>query len=112
MANTMPALRLWLRPPRNLMVVFLLVMLLPAATLVFLGVRLLDQDRALANQRQTEILEHAADSAVRVLEQDIAILTKRLAGSACAPATIPDGSVCMVLDGNRIEASPAGRLPY
>jgi len=44
MAGTMAELRLWLRPPRNLLVVFLLVMFLPAATLVFLGVRLLEQD--------------------------------------------------------------------
>ena len=38
-------------PPRNLMLVFLLVMLLPAAMLVFLGVRLLEQDRAPAKGR-------------------------------------------------------------
>jgi len=81
MASTMAQLHLWLRPPRNLLVVFLLVMFLPAATLVFLGVRLLEQDRALANQRQIEILEHTADSLVRGFEQELATLAKRhLAG--------------------------------
>jgi hypothetical protein len=45
MADMMARLRAWLRPPRNLLVLFLLVILLPAATLVVLGVRLLEQDR-------------------------------------------------------------------
>lgn len=34
-------LRAWLRPPRNLLVMFLAVVLLPAATLVVLDTRLL-----------------------------------------------------------------------
>jgi hypothetical protein len=41
----MPRLRRWLRPPRDLMILFLLVMLAPAATLVVLGFRLFEQDR-------------------------------------------------------------------
>ena len=68
MADMMARLRAWLRPPRNLLVLFLLVIFLPAATLIFLGVRLLEQDRALASQRQTEVLDRAADLAVRALE--------------------------------------------
>ena len=56
MSSSMERLRLWLRPPRNLFILFLAVVALPAATLVLLGVRLLEQDRALARQRQTETL--------------------------------------------------------
>jgi hypothetical protein len=55
MADTMAGLRLWLRPPRNLMIVFLLVMLLPTATLVFLSVRLIEQDRVLVNPTSDRI---------------------------------------------------------
>ncbi len=49
----MPGLRSWLRPPRDLLMLFLLVMLAPAATLVVLGLRLVEQDRALERQRLT-----------------------------------------------------------
>jgi signal transduction histidine kinase len=94
------------------LVVFLLVMLLPAATLVFVGVRLLQQDRALANQRQMEILEHSADSAVRFLGQEFTTLMERLAGTGCTPATASEGSVCVIFRGDRVEAIPPGRLPY
>jgi signal transduction histidine kinase len=112
MAGTMAELRLWLRPPRNLLAVFLLVMFLPAATLVFLGVRLLEQDRALANQRQIEILEHSADSVVRLLEQDLGSLAKRLAGPAWTPAEVPEGSVYVAFHSEQIDAIPPGRLAY
>ncbi len=105
-------LHLWLRPPRNLLVVFLLVMFLPAATLVFLGVRLLEQDRALANQRQIEILEHTADSVVRAFEQELATLAKRLEGPPWTPAEIPEGSIYVTFRSDWIDAIPPGRLPY
>jgi hypothetical protein len=83
----MPRLRAWLRPPRNHLILFGVVLLLPAAALIALGVRLLDQDRALARQREGEILEHAADQGVRSLDQDLAALRKRLAGPPCASRT-------------------------
>jgi len=107
----MAGLRLWLRPPRNLLVLFALVTLLPAATLVVLGVRLLQQDRALAEQRRGEMLEHAADRAVRALEQEILSLTRRLK-EGFAPADVPDGAVYAVLRAGRIDALPAARMPY
>ena len=56
---------------RNLLILFVLIVCLPAATLIVLGLRLLDQDRALARQRQIELLDRAADHAVGVLEQEL-----------------------------------------
>ena len=112
MSNSMERLRAWLRPPRNLFILFLAVVALPAATLLLLGVRLLEQDRALARQRQTEILEQACDRGVRALEQNLAILTKRLADPSWAPADIPGDSVYVVLRPDRVQATPPGRLPY
>src|SRR5229473_900516 len=109
MSGTMAELRLWLRPPRNLLVVFLLVMFLPAATLVFLGVRLLEQDRALANQRQIEILEHTADFIIRGLEQQIAALEKRLAGPPWTLTDVPEGSVYVAFHSDRIDGIPPDR---
>jgi len=51
----------WFRPPRYLLTLFLAIMLVFAATLGWLGWRLLEQDRALESQRTQERLDNAAD---------------------------------------------------
>ncbi|MGH9602309.1 MAG: hypothetical protein ACRD24_07950, partial [Terriglobales bacterium] len=65
MAQSFPSKSMWLnrwfRPPRYLLTLFLAVMLVLAATLGWLGWRLLEQDRALESQRIQERLENAAD---------------------------------------------------
>src|SRR5262249_25471654 len=112
MTPDMSKLRAWFRPPRNLLIFFVLVVGVPAATLIALGLRLLDQDRALARQRQLELLDHAADQGVRSLEQDIAARMKRLAAAPCTPADVLDDAVCVVLHADGIEAFPPNRIPY
>ena len=72
----MLGLRPWLRPPGSLLLLFVVVTLLPAVTLVFLGVRLLQQDRALAEQRRFEILDHAP-----VLTRELELASDRLCDS-------------------------------
>ena len=52
---------------QKLIFVLVAVLCLPAATLAWLGVRLLDLDNALEAQRQTESREQAANRAVQVL---------------------------------------------
>ncbi len=116
----MASLRTWLRPPRNLLALFGVVIFVPTATLITLGVRLLDQDRALARQRQAELLERAADQGVRALSQDFEAIRKRLDGPLCDPkqrpaysvTDAPDDSVWIVLRPDRFEAIPPERLPY
>jgi two-component system phosphate regulon sensor histidine kinase PhoR len=108
----MQRLRIWLRPPRNLLILFLAVVALPAATLVALGVRLLEQDRALIRQRQTEILERAGDRSVSALEQNFALWIKRLADPTWVSPELPEDSVYVLLRANRVQARPSGRLPY
>lgn len=76
------------------------------------GIRLLDQDRALAHQRQLELLDHAADQGVRFLEQDLAARMKRLLGPPCTLDELPYDAVCIVLQSDRIEAVPPQRIPY
>ena len=112
MADMMARPGRWLRPPRNLLVLFLLVIFLPAATLIILGVRLLEQDRALASQRQTEVLDRAADLAVRALELDLAHLRSHLIADSWGSADVPEGSVHVTFRPERIDVSPPGRLPY
>jgi signal transduction histidine kinase len=55
------SLRQWFRSPRYLLTLFLVIMLVLAATLSWLGWRLVEQDRALENQRTQERLDNAAD---------------------------------------------------
>jgi two-component system phosphate regulon sensor histidine kinase PhoR len=102
----------WLRPGRRFFISFLLVVLPPAATLIGLGVRLLEQDRELARQRRAELLDHAADNGVHVLGQELALTVGRLTGPAWRPAEVPSGSVYIVFSPDRILAIPPGRLPY
>jgi hypothetical protein len=96
MAREMSRFREWLRPPRNLLILFVLIVCLPAATLVVLGLRLLDQDHALARQRQIELLDRAADHAVGVLEQKLLEQRKRLETRPCLLTVATDDSVCVV----------------
>jgi len=106
----MPRLRVWLRPPRDLMMLFLLVMLAPAATLVVLGLRLLEQDRALERQRLTELRESAADRAVMSLEQVLTAAETRLANPKVWDPT--EDALRVVFHSQGIEVTPPGRLLY
>lgn len=112
MARQLTGLRAWLRPPRNLLVFFILIVGVPAAALIGLGVRLFEQDQALSQQRQTELLDRAADQAVRFLEQDIAAQRKRLETSGCPAADTQQDAVCVVFHADRIEVVPPDRIPY
>src|SRR5215210_3231432 len=64
----------------RLTLVFLAVLVPAAATLVWLGLRLLEQDRALWTQRDFERQEAAADAVVRSLAQVLAEAQRRLPG--------------------------------
>src|SRR5215470_16853637 len=55
------SISLWFRSPRYLLTLFLSIMLVLAASLSWLGWRLLKQDRALESQRIQERLDNAAD---------------------------------------------------
>jgi two-component system phosphate regulon sensor histidine kinase PhoR len=102
----------WWQAPGKLLILFLLVVLPPSATLVVLGVRLLEQDRALAHQRQTEILERTSDLGVRALEHDLAVLAKKLAAQSWEEGDFPEDLVLVSFSREQILASPSGRLPY
>lgn len=100
------------RSGRGLVVLFLVVTILPALALVALGVRLLDQERVLAEQRRRENLERAAGHAVLVLEQELASLRRQLAAGEWDPRQLPGDSATLALRGQSVHASPPGRLPY
>jgi len=106
-------LRLWLCAPRSLMVLFFVVMLVPAVTLAVLGLRLLKQDRVLETQRLAELREAAADRVVRSLEQSLAATEQALAGEFNRnPSGLTEDSLAAILGPESIEAIPPNRLLY
>lgn len=98
--------------PRGLLILFGTVVALPAATLVFLGVRLVQQDRELARQRGAELLQQASDRAIRVLADDLTALQRRLADSSWHPASAQPGSIYVLVARKEVCAIPASALAY
>ena len=104
----------WLRSLPSLPLLLGLVVALPAATLILLGIRLLEQDRALAVQRRAELAQAAADRAVRALEQEVAAVERRLAAPAWVVDALPAAGAVHVLitsGGVRVEP-PSGTAWY
>jgi hypothetical protein len=59
----------WLRTPRSLLVVFLVIVLLPSTLLVVSGWRLMQQEDSLAIQARQTRREQMADDLVTILRQ-------------------------------------------
>jgi signal transduction histidine kinase len=118
------ALSTWLRPPRNLVVLFLGITLVLMGTLGWLGVRLFRQDRALERQRVQDRLERAADVVATELFRVLRSVEDRLSVlSAIAVSDLPaaaadyalqfsEDAVLVVFDSEDVEAYPPGRLFY
>ncbi len=106
----MQRLRLRLRPPHELMILFLLVMLAPAVALTVLGFRLLEQDRALEMQRLTEQREVVADRAVVTLQQALSTTEASLANPK--GWDLKEDAVCVAFHSHEIDVEPPGRLLY
>jgi signal transduction histidine kinase len=97
--------RLWRGRSRSLTLLLLAVAVPPAATLLWLGWLLLQQDRALLAQRDFERRQAAAQTAVRSLELSLAAAERVvLAGP------VPEGMVRLLLSAERVEAQPADRV--
>lgn len=100
-------------PPRRVVVLFLALTLAPAGGLVWLGWRLLEQDRALEAQRTQERRDNAADLAVSALDRELSTARQRLV-QPHQPTGLasPRDSLVVVFRQQRIEALPAGRLLF
>jgi len=96
----MQPLHAWLRAPRDLLLLFLLV----------LGLRFLQQDRALESQRLTELRESAADRVVRSLEQALTATETHLRNPQAWDPT--DDALRVVFLSSSIEVTPPNRLLY
>ena len=104
----------WLRPPRQLMVVFLVVALASTGLLAWLTFQLLAQDRAAEQQRQRERLEQAADTASADMGRQLADLERHLDASAPAPAmgAPPSGAIVVSWNAGGLNVLPANGLLY
>jgi hypothetical protein len=103
----------WLRPPNRLLVLFLAVIVLPAGALAWLGWRLLEQDRALLNQRVQEHLERDATRVSAEVRRQIDGLRLELPFLIKPSAAAPDdGALVVRMRPDGVEAWPHQRLLY
>jgi hypothetical protein len=77
--------------------------------LVWLGWRLMEQDRILEAHQAQQRVERAADLVTAALERGISATEQRL---AVGPSDWPDGAVAVTFLPDFIEAAPTGRLAY
>jgi signal transduction histidine kinase len=102
----------WLSTPRGLPILLTTVVVLPAATLVFLGVRLLQQDVALAGQRRAEMLQDASDRVIRALDTDLASLRASLADPSWPSSAPLPGSIHLLMTRDDIRVDPPEAVAY
>jgi signal transduction histidine kinase len=103
-------LRSWFRSPYGLLAAFLVLTLGPSLGLVWLGWRLLDQDRALENQRIEERRERASDQVIGSLQRAVQASELDLA-QLRSPA--PGGDALIVeVKGGEARARPDGVLLF
>ena len=104
----------WMSLPRKLPGLFLVATLVPVSVLVWLGWRLLEQDRALENQRTLERLEDTADLMVAAIDRRIAGIQDRLAEPDASYSTsdLPGDSLAVILGPDSLDAFPRGRLLF
>lgn len=99
--------------PRRLMLSFILLLLLPAMAVVWLGVQLLRQDRDLEIRQRQERREVAVERVAAAVAQALAATERRLAGPPASAGIEPDDdAVLLTIRDGALEAWPRGRLLY
>jgi signal transduction histidine kinase len=110
----MVPLREWLKPPKSLLLILVLLTLVSVSTVGWFGFKLLEQDRMVQAQRRQERLEQAADRMAATLRGTLAETGERLSAwlTTPPPAGKPEDGVLLTVDENSVTAYPAGRLLY
>ncbi len=110
----MVPLREWLRPPKSLLLILVLLSLVSVSAVGWFGFKLLEQDRMVQAQRRVERLEQAADRLAAGLQRTLADSGERLSAwlTSPPPAGKPDNGILLTLEENSVSAYPAGRLLY
>ena len=114
----------WIRPPRNLLWMFLSITSVLTAALGWLGWQLLQQERELSRQRVQEHVEVAADLVTAALQKDLSELEQNLTdlanisregltGQATGFARgLPGDSMLLLFDAGGVESLPGDRLLF
>jgi hypothetical protein len=78
-------LREWLRPPKSLLLILVLLSLVSVSAVGWFGFKLLEQDRMVQVQRRQERLEQAADRMAATLRGTLAETGERLSAWLATP---------------------------
>src|SRR6185503_4904871 len=90
-------------PPRSLVALIVGITVVPLATLLWLGWRLLEQDRMLEGQQVQQRVERAADLAVAALQRALSSSEQRLAAGS---RQWPEDAAMVTFHDGRVEAYP------
>jgi signal transduction histidine kinase len=94
---------------RSLVALIFITTVAPLLILLWLGWRLLEQDRILERQQAQERVERAADLAVASLQQSISASEQQLAAGS---GEWPEGAVSLVFRPTASEGAPRNRIAY
>jgi len=97
------------RPPRGLLALIIGITAVPLATLLWLGWRLLEQDRALEQQQVRQRVERGADLVVSALQRAVSVSEQQLAAGR---GPIADDAVTVTFQEGQVDASPRARVAY
>jgi signal transduction histidine kinase len=106
--------RQWLKPPRALLLALFALTLVAVSALAWFGRSLLEQERAVENQRAEERQEQAADRIATKLREALAETGERLGYWILnPPAEVkPANGVLLISDGSGLTATPRNALLY
>ena len=96
----------------RLLLLFLLVTLVPASALTWLGWRFLEQDKALELQRIEERLERAADQVSTAAEHSISEIERQLPAPSLLSRDYGGDAMTVRFSSAGIEANPSRPLLY
>jgi len=97
--------RLWSTTSRRLSILLVAVVLPPAATLIWLGAQLLEQDRDVIVQRERDRRTAVGEAVAQAMRESLAGAERLFDGGA-----VPDGIVRFVLSNGGIDVTPPTRL--
>ena len=95
--------------PSYIIVLMAVATVVPLVTLMWLGWRLLDQDRMLEQRQVQDRVERAADLIVAEIERAISASGRRLVSGNKA---WPEGAVALVFERGRVRVYPRDRVAY
>ena len=94
---------------RGLVALVAVLTVVPLAVFLWLGARLLDQDRQLEQQQAADRLQTAADLVAATFQRAFSTSEQRLMSGA---DDWPDGAIAVTLTNQGVEVRPQGRIAY